>query len=128
MTNILEKIKIYTIEFEPLDSYSCKIAGCVFDSKNVTRLLNHFSVVHRNDPNFSSVCLHSSKCTNKNKYFTSYSGLFKHLKTYHTLFFTGCEAAVPPVVENQQVTFEDDFQQSDAFENTSVDGISFYCY
>jgi hypothetical protein len=49
-------------------------------------LLRHFSSIHRKDGDFKIQCLYNKNCLAGHE-FTSFSGIYKHLKQCHNDFF-----------------------------------------
>lgn len=68
------------------DSYICHIGKCRVKVRTGRELLSHYGRIHRTSKNFSSECLHSSECFHQSL-FTSFDGLYKHLKKFHSSFF-----------------------------------------
>ena len=83
MANYLDK---YGILPTVRESYQCNIGKCEECYKSARELLSHFCKKHRQDIDFKSTCLHSEKCFHTSN-FTSFDGVYKHLKKYHPSFF-----------------------------------------
>ena len=68
-------------------NYICRLGQCIYQAENDSDLLRHIYSIHRKCKDFKSPCLFNMDCY-EGHMFTSYSGLYKHLKKFHQDFFT----------------------------------------
>lgn len=83
MAEFIEKLRT---PYNPVDKQLCTIGDCDYGCDTPQQMLAHFRRIHRQDPGFQSPCLFSTECFHV-QLFKTYSGLYYHLRRFHSSFF-----------------------------------------
>lgn len=100
----MANITKFQTPFSPLDDNNYQVQNCDFKTSSGKKLLRHYRVFHKSDPDFTSSCIFSKECFHVEAFKTP-ENLNSHLHRYHPEFFKEEVTSLTAAITNAGITF-----------------------